>query len=206
MEGRPVPESKAELRQSMLARRRAWPAAERDHASARLCSLLASWLHHSGVAGHAGATLGVYLASPWEANLDGLIQALLVSGIPVAAPRVDLQRDEISFWRLPSLQSVETGVWGLREPHAVEPGDTLDLVLVPGVAFDAWGSRLGMGGGWYDRFLAGGARSVGIAFDWQLVAEVPCESHDRAVEAVVTPGGWFSGGVARADGPDWDFD
>ena len=66
-----------------------------------------------------------------------------------------------------------------------------DLLLVPGVAFTRRGARLGRGGGYYDRLLAdaGGYLSVGLAFDIQLVDEIPTESHDREVDIVVTPSG-----------------
>ena len=66
--------------------------------------------------------------------------------------------------------------------------DRFDLILVPGLAFDKSGARLGRGRGFYDRFLAGitGFR-VGVCFDWQLVESVPVEAHDIRMDAVVTP-------------------
>jgi len=71
---------------------------------------------------------------------------------------------------------------------------TLDLVIVPGLAFDSRRARLGYGGGYYDRTLAlTGAATVMLCFACQEVAEVPEESHDRRVDAVLTELGWSNG-------------
>ena len=73
----------------------------------------------------------------------------------------------------------------------------LDLALVPGLGFDARGHRLGRGKGHYDRLLAGfTGMKIGVAFDFQIVTEVPREPHDIALDAVVTPTRWLQ---ARSD-------
>lgn len=81
---------------------------------------------------------------------------------------------------------------GLREPRAdvmrVDPA-TLDVVIVPGLAFDAQGRRLGRGGGFYDRFLStlpGTCITIGVGFANQIVGEVPTDAHDARVHAVVS--------------------
>ena len=81
--------------------------------------------------------------------------------------------------------------FGMLEPAAdlpvVDPA-TLDMVLVPGVAFDRRGERLGFGGGYYDRFLpTTPALRVGIAFDQCLAEELPCGKHDQRMDWVATP-------------------
>jgi 5-formyltetrahydrofolate cyclo-ligase len=74
-----------------------------------------------------------------------------------------------------------------RAAVAVGPAD---VVIVPGVGFTRAGARLGRGGGHYDRLLSHcAATSIGVAFDIQLVDELPTEPHDRPVDLVVTPGG-----------------
>jgi 5-formyltetrahydrofolate cyclo-ligase len=81
--------------------------------------------------------------------------------------------------------------FGMLEPAADLPTiapDTLDLVLVPGVAFDRQGGRMGFGGGFYDGFLlTTGALRVGITFDDCLMDAVPCDEHDQRMDWVVTP-------------------
>ncbi len=87
-------------------------------------------------------------------------------------------------------------------PSAPHPAGhaTVDVVLVPGVAFTPGGLRLGQGGGWYDRFLAQrrrGALAVGVCFEPQLVGELPVEAHDVVLDLVVT-----DAGVATGTGPE----
>jgi 5-formyltetrahydrofolate cyclo-ligase len=81
-------------------------------------------------------------------------------------------------------------------PLPAEPA-TVDVVLVPGVAFTATGLRLGQGGGWYDRFLTrlrDDAVAVGVCFEPQLVADLPTEEHDVVLDLVVTDAGVAEGG------------
>jgi 5-formyltetrahydrofolate cyclo-ligase len=93
------------------------------------------------------------------------------------------------------VRELATGPFQVREPVAacpVVPLNRLDLALVPGLGFDARGGRLGRGKGHYDRLLAGFAgMKTGVAFDFQILPEVPREPHDIALNAVVTPTWWL---------------
>lgn len=89
--------------------------------------------------------------------------------------------------------SLETGPYGIKQPkqEGLRPllPDQLDLVVVPGVAFDCDGHRLGRGAGYYDRFLSescSGTPSVGLAFDFQVVDALPHDPHDCAVSFVIS--------------------
>jgi 5-formyltetrahydrofolate cyclo-ligase len=135
--------------------------------------------------------VGVYLSLPHEISLDPLISALLERGITVAAPRVDTEGGEMSFWQLESLDAVEIGLWQVRQPPDIQCIDELPLIVVPGLAFDPSGGRLGMGGGWYDRFLCASKCAVGVAFDCQMVPEVPLEAHDIRMNFVATERRWY---------------
>ncbi len=78
---------------------------------------------------------------------------------------------------------------GMSSTRYVEPG-AIDLMLVPGIAFDQHGHRLGQGGGYYDRYLPyirEDCTTVGIAFDEQIVDAIPCEPTDRGVSYILTP-------------------
>ena len=90
---------------------------------------------------------------------------------------------------------LDRGLSGVREPVGGAPAPPPDLILVPGLAFDRRGGRLGRGGGMYDRFLAGvtaaGVPTIGVGFACQLVPEVPRERHDVPLDAVVTEAGFF---------------
>jgi len=130
-----------------------------------------------------------YSALADEISTEFLVQAAAARGLRVAWPRV--AGDVLVFAECPPA-ALEAGASGVLAPPAdapvVVPSEG-DLVLVPGVAFDADGGRLGRGGGHYDRVLAGlppRATSVGIGYDFQLVASVPTEEHDVPVHVVVT--------------------
>ena len=116
----------------------------------------------------------------------------------VAMPEVAAARTVAAFTSIPGepdtgpliewcRRSGRTVVLPEDEP-APDPG-TVDVVVVPGVAFTADGRRLGQGGGWYDRFLArlrAEAVTIGVAFEVQIVESLPTEPHDVAVDCVVT--------------------
>jgi 5-formyltetrahydrofolate cyclo-ligase len=122
----------------------------------------------------------------------------------LALPRV--AGDGLRFHRVQTFANLVTGRFGTREPAGGEivlPAQA-DIVLVPGVAFNRLGARLGRGGGFYDRFLDGvkpPSKKIAICFSCQLVERVPVEPHDAAVDAVVTEDGWID---ARSSGRDRD--
>jgi len=101
---------------------------------------------------------------------------------------------------------LETGAFGVREPVGGGPAPGPDLVLVPGMAFDAAGFRLGRGGGFYDRWLAAhpGVRTLGLCFHCQLLGKIPVESHDVKMDAVLTEEGFIDGRLGTTvPTPDW---
>jgi 5-formyltetrahydrofolate cyclo-ligase len=177
---------KQALRREMKARRAAISAVGRMHAAAALRDCLLPFFE-----ARPERTVGVYLSLPYEISLDPLISSLIERGITVAAPRVDTARDEMSFWKLESLDATEIGPWQVRQPLGKQRIDELSLILVPGLAFDPNGGRLGMGGGWYDRVLGKAGGVVGVAFDCQIMPEVPLEAHDIRVGYVATEKQWF---------------
>jgi 5-formyltetrahydrofolate cyclo-ligase len=175
--------TKNQLRPLMRARRAAQSESERAAASARLCERLKTfWQAHDFNAAC------VYLALPDEANIDEFIRWLLSQGVPLWAPR------GVDWAPLMSLDEVETGPFGTREPcecrmRNVECGINGRLaVFVPGLAFDKRGGRLGFGGGWYDRALARfpqeNLTKIGVAFAFQIVDEVPIEPHDVTMDFI----------------------
>lgn len=176
---------KKALRGEMKARRAVMNESARARASWLLRQRLESWLET-----RSERTIGVYLARPQEICLDNLIVSLLRNGYVVAAPRLDFQRAEMAFWRLENLEDVEIGTWNVREPVAHHQVEDVPLILVPGLAFDRCGGRLGTGGGWYDRTLKGAEIVVGVGFDCQIVPRVPLEAHDRRVQFVASETRW----------------
>jgi len=150
-------------------------------ASVAVCRRLAGW----EVAQRARIVL-TYLAFRNEIDLSALVKHL--PGVRWALPRVDgpcLVLHPYDRGRLIRHR------FGMLEPAAdlpVIPASEIDVVLVPGVAFDRHGARLGFGGGYYDRFLpTTPALRVGIAHDLCLADELPCTERDQRVDWVITP-------------------
>ena len=177
---------KRELRESVRAARAAMTPAARASASQAVADRA---LTLPAVIG-ARAVLA-YAATPEELDASPLVKALRARGARIAYPRVCGPGELALHWCEDS--ALSPGYCGIAEPSADAPEAdpaAFDLVLVPGTAFDPACGRLGMGGGFYDRLLARLAPAtfaVGLAFDEQIVSEVPTGSHDVALDAVVTP-------------------
>jgi len=139
----------------------------------------------------AAETIMVYLSLRNEYRSGPLIEAALSAGKNVCAPKVVWQTWQMYAVALDGPNDFEEDERGLKEPRSDKQiaADQIDLVLVPGLAFDLRGRRLGRGGGFYDRFLARSdlhARKVAAAFDLQIVSRLPFDSHDQPVDLIVT--------------------
>ncbi len=122
-----------------------------------------------------------------EVNTLPVIQKLLKEGKSVLLPKV--QGKDIIPIKINNLFQLKKGYAGIKEPEgeAVSP-EKIDVVIVPGVAFDRKGHRLGYGKGYYDRFLLKTkAKKIGLAYDFQIVQEIPAEEHDVPLDLIITP-------------------
>lgn len=112
-----------------------------------------------------------------------------------AFPRVE-SKTEIRFHRIQSLDQMVSSTWGIDElaskDNALVEKETINGCLVPGMAYDLHGTRLGRGGGYYDRFLKNfNGLKLGVIFNEGLTNEtLPCESHDQKMDIVVSPNNW----------------
>lgn len=133
-----------------------------------------------------------YAASPEELDPAPVIEALHGLGKAVALPRVE-SPGVLGVHLFAHGDELEGGAFGIRQPYAHAPRlpfESIDAVIVPGVAFDSLGRRVGYGGGYYDRLLPQlrpDCLRIGIAYDEQLAEELPAEDHDERVHVVVTP-------------------
>jgi 5-formyltetrahydrofolate cyclo-ligase len=136
------------------------------------------------------SVVGLYMALPGEVDLSDLADSLVSTGRAVCVPAFDPECGGYALASvLPTTRYIEAP-FGLREPKDPEWVDpaSLSCVVVPGVAFDETGHRVGHGGGHYDRMLADtSAVKVGVAFDFQVFDVVPFELHDVVMDIVVTP-------------------
>ncbi len=135
-----------------------------------------------------------YLALADEVQTEEMMEESLKLGKRVAVPLIDAQNNQILISRLENPErELETGILGILQPkknfyRPLEMGK-LELVIVPGVAFDKRGNRLGFGRGFYDRFLKkvpDSTKSVALAFELQLVDDTRPRSHDVPVDYIIT--------------------
>ena len=176
-----IAEEKAALRAKMAAVR--LTPEERAEASAAVCAQI----EQSDFWQKARVVL---LFAPLADEPD--LTRLCIEGKQLCFPRTVDEGYEVG--RGYGFAELDTGRFGVLEPPRSQPAvprDLIDLVLVPGMAFDNACRRLGRGGGFYDRWLGeltGG--KIGVGFEHQRIRRVPSEPHDRVLDAVVFPSGW----------------
>jgi 5-formyltetrahydrofolate cyclo-ligase len=132
-------------------------------------------------------TFLLYYPHRGEVNTLPIINQLLKEGKTVLLPKVE--RDNILPIFISNLSQLKKGYAGIKEPEGEPfPKEAIDLVVVPAVAYDKEGYRIGYGKGYYDRFLADfKGLKVGLAYQFQILDKVPREKHDIPVDIIVTP-------------------
>ena len=131
-----------------------------------------------------------YYSLPDEVDTHNMINQLVAEGKTVYLPKV-ISGEDMVLCRYTGAESLREGAFGIMEPVGPEisADEAVDVVLVPGMAFDAEGNRLGRGKGYYDRFLKSlnnpRPRLIGVCFDFQKVDVVPTEPTDVKVDVVV---------------------
>ena len=175
---------KRALRREIAAQKRALSPAQIEAASADLTAqLLAHPLFR------AARSLYAYLSYNQEVRTLPLIRQAQALGKRVAVPKVYGETDMRFLW-LDDPARIAPGAYGIPEPvdDGPEADDPAALVLMPGLAFDPQGHRLGYGGGYYDRFLEKGftCPRVGLCFEFQLVESLPLAPWDQRVNYICT--------------------
>jgi 5-formyltetrahydrofolate cyclo-ligase len=181
-------DAKRALRERVLAARNAMPESARVHAGRIIAEVL---LQRTDLSAARNVLVTLPFGSEWDTR--PLVEVLLHRGKVVAVPRVNEATRMVDLFVIEhATRDVVAGYRGISEPAvhcSAIAADEIDWFLVPGVAFDAAGRRLGYGGGFYDRLLPHARRDaarVAGAFELQLVAAVPFAPHDVRVETIVT--------------------
>ena len=138
-----------------------------------------------------------YLAFDSEVNIDGVLQQALAQGKEVFVPYISDSDGLMHMTQLVSFSEIETGKYGIRtvrNPQIYSCVEDIELVLTPGLAFTLNGGRMGLGKGYYDRFLAQAVNAVkiGITLMPQVVGKLPLEAHDIMMDYIVTEKGIIS--------------
>jgi 5-formyltetrahydrofolate cyclo-ligase len=179
-------EQKIALRNKIVAALKDVPEKQHKLDSEKLCAKLKKQSFFQ----NASAVL-FFAPLPNEIDLWPLLEESLPEKI-VALPCFDFENKFYTSRRIKNLHiEIVSGKFGIREPAAscVEmPPDDFGLILVPGVAFDLNGNRLGRGKGFYDRLLQKiHCKKAGVCFDAQLLEKIPVEPHDAKVDFILTP-------------------
>lgn len=176
-----------ELRKTVLASRQQISVADVGEKS-RLVAERLSGLTHWGEA----QTVLLYVAFRNEVETRALIDQAVHEGKRVLLPVSIKKTRELELYPVAGSHDLVEGAYGIMEPkrenQSISP-EQVDLVVVPGVVFDRQGNRLGYGAGYYDRFLQRcrpSAARIALAFDLQLVDQLPSEPHDQRMDYVIT--------------------
>ena len=179
-------EQKKILRQKFLSDRAAVTHDERDRISHELIKkFLATEIYHDA------KIIMAYASTPEELQLNELFAACFADKKILAIPFI-VGKGEMRAVEVPGFDALELGAFNIltvkREIRNFIASAQIDCVIVPGAAFDLSGGRLGLGGGYYDRFLplAVNAKKVALAYDFQLVDSLPTEEHDAKIDFTLT--------------------
>jgi len=182
----PLKAQKKILRREFLAKRAAVSHDERDIISHELIKkFLATEIYRES------KVIMAYASTPDELQLNELFVACFDDKKILAIPYI-VGKGAIQAVEVPSFDALEIGAFNILTVKSelrnfIEPAQ-IDCVIIPGAAFDLNGGRLGLGGGYYDRFLplAVNAKKIALAYDFQLVDSLPTEEHDAKIDMVLT--------------------
>ncbi|CAN5520118.1 MAG: 5-formyltetrahydrofolate cyclo-ligase [Actinomycetota bacterium] len=193
----PLPEAKRRMRAEVLRRRESLGEEARGSLGAKVLDRIKSLPAY-----RSAAAILAFSGFGSELDTEGFLRSVLEDGKVLALPRV--VREDGARLELHAVESLgrdlRPGTWGILEPRGDLPKiriSEVDFALIPGVAFDGKGGRLGYGGGFYDKLLANldeRPELVAGAFGVQIVAEVPKEPHDIALDLTVTETSCFPPG------------
>lgn len=136
----------------------------------------------------------LYISSPGEVSSQNIIKYCFDYRKIIVLPAFDLQKCRIRLFKIDHIEKdLKLGPRGILEPDTARckpvPIECLDIAIIPGIVFDEKGGRIGSGEGFYDRFIPKlpiTTRKVSIAFEEQIVPQVPMESHDKHVDIIIT--------------------
>ncbi|MCR8844143.1 5-formyltetrahydrofolate cyclo-ligase [Paenibacillus sp. SC116] len=203
--------SKHVLRVQLKSRRSSMMVQERKQASEQACTHAERWLRQ--LRQNTNRPLRVFAYMPFGQELDivPLLMKLTQEGNEVYVPVAHQANRDMSWYVWHPDVKMQTGTYGIQEPEQTVPALSterfvdVDVVLVPGLGFDLAGGRIGMGAGYYDRFLAKLKQEraklpfiAALIYEWQQVESVPMETHDVPVHLIICPDGvqWTYAGIA----------
>ena len=134
-------------------------------------------------------TICTFISAFKEPDTVEIIKELWEQGKKVVVPITDIESGTLSLSYINSMDDMKKGAYGILEPKTVRKADenNIDVILVPGLAFDRNGGRMGFGKGYYDRLLESSkAVKIGLCYDFQILEKIPTEIHDVPMNFVIT--------------------
>lgn len=178
--------TKKQLRQEMRLKRSTLTESSRIKSSHKIISrLIENPIYQNS------KTIMAYSSMPEEIQLKELFDDAFANDKSLSIPLI-ISKGTMRPVFLPTVEDLVEGDFGIltvrKDKRQFVEFDEIDCIIVPGVAFDRNGNRLGLGGGYYDRFLnqVERAKRIALAFDFQIVDEVPNEPHDEKVDLIIT--------------------
>ena len=178
---------KKQMREMVLARRDAMSSAARTAASHAIVEKVCALPNYQ----EANVVL-IYMGFGSEIETQRLFERILADAKMAVLPRVDRASQSLILHAVRHISELETNKWGIREPRADAPSlpiDAIEFMLMPGVAFDRSGNRLGYGRGYYDKLLSAASPAlarVTAGFACQIVDAVPVGPNDQKIDMIIT--------------------
>ena len=178
---------KKKMRETVLAQREAMPVGVRRAASIAILEKVCALPQYA----QASVVL-TYMGFGSEIETQSFFERIVADGKIAVLPRVDRLAQSLMLHSARSVSELQTSKWGIREPNVMAPVvaiGAIEFVLMPGVAFDRNGNRLGYGRGYYDKLLSAANPAlarVAAGFSCQVVGRVPAGPSDRKVHQIIT--------------------
>lgn len=181
-----MPADKASIRKIVLSRRNALSVEIRKVKDLKIKEKILALPEF-----RAAHKILLYASFRSEVDTLDLLKYCVDYGKIIVLPKVDRNNDELTLYRIEDMNEVVAGYMGIPEPqvHAGRrmPVEEMDLIIVPGVAFDGHCNRLGYGKGFYDKLLTRGAKAkIAIAYEEQIVEYIPSEPYDIKMDKIIT--------------------
>ena len=137
-------------------------------------------------------TIMMYISSFKEPETLPIIEHILEQGKKVIVPISSTSTNTIVPTYIESISELQKGAYGILEPSIIRPVNTddIDVIVIPGIAFDMHRNRLGFGKGYYDKFLKNtDAKKIALCYDFQIVDDLPVDDHDIPMDLILTEEG-----------------
>ena len=144
-----------------------------------------------------------YISFGSEVDTIKIIKYSFSNNKEVYVPKINKQTKDMIALKIHNFNNMSVDKWGIIEPNSVDKtniGTDFDLIIMPGIAFDKQGNRIGYGGGYYDKYISklnNASNLLALAYDFQIIQDIESESHDIKVDFILTNKGFIKVNVEK---------